>query len=171
MPVNTLSVHMHTGYRLNFDASNQIVLLHSLCCFLLPRKSKQQEPDSFGLFFLNANLQCYMTTTRFFPTASVSTEDKLFQSVADYFTMLSDPSRLQVLAVLCADTQELSVTEIVERCGLAQPNVSRHLSRLHAAGILGRRREKTAVFYTLKDSFVQELCHSVCKKFTATSDA
>ncbi len=110
-------------------------------------------------------MQSDLMITKFFPSVSATEEDQLFQIVADYFTMFSDPSRLQVLAVLCAVTQELSVTEIVERCGMPQPNVSRHLSRLYTAEILDRRREKTAVFYKLKDPFVQELCHLVSKKF------
>lgn len=110
-------------------------------------------------------MQSDLMITKFFPSASATEENELFQNVADYFTMFSEPSRLRVLAELCAAAQALSVNEIVERCGLHQPNVSRHLNRLYTAGILDRRREKIAVFYKLKDPFVQELCHLISKKF------
>lgn len=107
-------------------------------------------------------------TSKFFPNASATVEDELFRCAADYFGLLSDPSRLRVLAVLCTASSELSVNEIVRRCSMPQPNVSRHLSRLYRAGVADRRRKQTEVFYMLKDSSIRELCLMVAEKFVTT---
>jgi DNA-binding transcriptional ArsR family regulator len=84
-------------------------------------------------------------------------------SAAEYFSLFSEPIRLKILALLCQHPGEITVGEIVDRTGISQPNVSRHLSRLLLAGIVARRRSKTNAFYSLQDPFVRQLCDTVCK--------
>src|SRR3546814_15986330 len=43
----------------------------------------------------------------------------------------------------------LSVTELGERLGLTQSNLSRHLATLRDEGLVGTRREKTMIFYRI----------------------
>jgi DNA-binding transcriptional ArsR family regulator len=71
--------------------------------------------------------------------------EKVFTRVAEYFNVLSEPSRLRIMYAVCSG--EKSVSEVVELCGSSQANVSRHLSALHKAGILLRRKEGTTVFW------------------------
>jgi DNA-binding transcriptional ArsR family regulator len=93
---------------------------------------------------------------------SPKTMEKVFARVADYFSVLSEPSRLRIMYAVCSG--EKSVSEVIELCGSSQANVSRHLSALHKAGILLRRKEGTTVFYSIADNATVEMCQTVCAK-------
>jgi DNA-binding transcriptional ArsR family regulator len=58
---------------------------------------------------------------------------------------LSDESRLGILAELRGG--ERRVSELVERTGLSQPNVSKHLACLWGCGLVARERRGREVFY------------------------
>ena len=88
--------------------------------------------------------------------------EKVFPRVADYFSVLSEPSRLRIMYAVCSG--EKSVSEVIELCGSSQANVSRHLAALHKAGILLRRKEGTTVFYSIADNATVEMCQTVCAK-------
>jgi len=57
----------------------------------------------------------------------------------------ADPSRLRLLAI-CSQG-EWTVSELVQILGQSQPRISRHLKILAEAGLLGRFREGSWVFY------------------------
>jgi DNA-binding transcriptional ArsR family regulator len=88
--------------------------------------------------------------------------EQVFEQVAQYFDVLSEPSRLRVMYAICSG--EKSVSEVVQLCGSSQANVSRHLTTLHKAGILMRRKEGTTVFYSIADDATVEMCQTVCAK-------
>lgn len=88
--------------------------------------------------------------------------EQVFEQVAQYFDVLSEPSRLRVMYAICSG--EKSVSEVVQLCGSSQANVSRHLTTLHKAGILMRRKEGTTVFYSIADNATVEMCQTVCAK-------
>ena len=88
--------------------------------------------------------------------------EKVFSKVAEYFSVLSEPSRLRIMYAICSG--EKSVSEVVEMCGSSQANVSRHLATLHEAGILSRKKVGTTVFYAIHDEASLELCQSVCAR-------
>jgi ArsR family transcriptional regulator, cadmium/lead-responsive transcriptional repressor len=73
-----------------------------------------------------------------------------------YFRGLGDPTRLRLLELLDAG-EEYSVGELVERLGVAQPAVSRHLGCLRWCGFVVSRREHRTVYYRLADPRVSEL--------------
>jgi DNA-binding transcriptional ArsR family regulator len=54
------------------------------------------------------------------------------------------------------------VGELVERTGLSQANVSKHLAVLLAAGFVSRRRHGLFVHYELADRDVLRLCEIMC---------
>jgi DNA-binding transcriptional ArsR family regulator len=56
----------------------------------------------------------------------------------DPFNAVAEPKRRKVLEVL--GTQELSVSELVERLGWNQPMVSKHLGVLKEVGLVSERR-------------------------------
>ena len=88
--------------------------------------------------------------------------EDLFAKVAEYFDVLSEPSRLRIMYAVCSG--EKSVSEVVELCGSSQANVSRHLATLNNAGILLRRKEGATVFYSIADNATVEMCQTVCAK-------
>lgn len=93
----------------------------------------------------------------------------LLTLVAGRFKVLAEPARLHILNVL--RDGEASVSEIVERSGLGQANVSKHLQMLHALGFVARRREGLHTFYELADRQVFHLCDIMCGRIEAEHTA
>jgi ArsR family transcriptional regulator len=65
--------------------------------------------------------------------------------VSQLFKALGDETRLRIVALLAH--RELCVCHIQETLGLSQPNVSRQLGVLRAAGVVAARREGSWVYY------------------------
>lgn len=84
---------------------------------------------------------------------------EVYESVARYFSVLGEPTRLKILGVICGG--EKCVSDIIQATGLAQANISRHLGLMYQAGMLSRRREGTLVFYRVADAHGRELCRSI----------
>ncbi len=82
------------------------------------------------------------------------------QLVADFFKVLSESSRLQIVCRLRNGPK--NVSEIIELTGLGQANVSKHLKILAQAGIVTRDQQGVCVFYQIANPFVFDLCELVC---------
>ena len=80
--------------------------------------------------------------------------------MADFFKVLSEVSRLQI--VCCLKSGEKNVTQIIEETGLGQANVSKHLKLLAQAGIVTRTQQGVSVYYEIANPFLFELCELVC---------
>jgi len=83
-----------------------------------------------------------------------------FDQIAQRFRALSDPMRLRILFYIGGE--ELTVSDLVERTGSSQSNISKHLSSLLAQGLVNRRRQGTSAFYSVADPSIFELCDQVC---------
>jgi DNA-binding transcriptional ArsR family regulator len=94
--------------------------------------------------------------------------DPVFASVARYFALLAEPTRLKILHAICQT--ERSVSGIVATTGVTQTNVSRHLGLLHRAGVVSRRRERSLVYYRVADPAFIEICRSVCLQIASRID-
>ncbi|MDH4114602.1 MAG: metalloregulator ArsR/SmtB family transcription factor [Burkholderiaceae bacterium] len=86
--------------------------------------------------------------------------ERLYEVVSDYFGLLAEPTRLKILNSICDG--ERSVSDIVERVGATQTNVSRHLNLMYDKGVLKRRREGQMTLYSVADPNVVTLCRAVC---------
>lgn len=84
----------------------------------------------------------------------------LFEEVANYFSLLCEPTRLKILYAVCEG--ERTVGDIVNEVESTQANVSRQINMLYRAKILARRKEGTLVYYWIDDAKTMELCKSVC---------
>lgn len=76
-----------------------------------------------------------------------------FEALANLFSMLSNPIRLQILDYLlneCCKRQEgsCSVTDIYTELCLPQPLISKHLKILSDAGLLCFTRQGNKILYT-----------------------
>jgi ArsR family transcriptional regulator, arsenate/arsenite/antimonite-responsive transcriptional repressor len=69
------------------------------------------------------------------------------RAVSRFFRALGDETRLRIVALLSHG--ELCVCHIQDALGLSQPNVSRHLGLLRAAGIVRDQRKGNWVYYEL----------------------
>lgn len=80
--------------------------------------------------------------------------------ISERFKALSEPMRLRLIYALMDG--EKTVSELVKETDGVQANVSKHLSVLLDAGILGRRKQGTSAYYRIADESVFELCDLVC---------
>jgi ArsR family transcriptional regulator len=92
--------------------------------------------------------------------ADMTMSPELLQLVADRFKALGDPARLRILSALRGG--ERAVGELVERTGLTQANVSKHLALLLRLGFVRRQRSGAFTYYELADRGVFRLCDVMC---------
>jgi len=92
--------------------------------------------------------------------ASADESDAVFASAAELFGLLATPIRLKILSSLCSG--EKNVSQLLREIDTTQPNMSQHLSTLYRAGILGRRRDATQIYYSIADERAATVCRSVC---------
>ncbi|MEZ5217561.1 MAG: metalloregulator ArsR/SmtB family transcription factor [Ilumatobacteraceae bacterium] len=88
---------------------------------------------------------------------------ELLEHVAERFRVLGDATRLSILRTLL-DDGEANVGELVERLGSSQANISKHLRVLQSAGIVARRPEGTAAYYSVADPSLLPICSIVCER-------
>ena len=100
--------------------------------------------------------------------ANKGEEDLVFESAAELFGLLSTPVRLKIISAVC--NGERNVSELLEQIDTTQPNMSQHLSTLYRAGVLGKRREGTQIFYRLQSERVAQLCRAVCTQVAIELD-
>ena len=93
----------------------------------------------------------------------------VFEGVARYCGLLSEPMRVRILHSICHE--EKSVSQIVNETGASQTNVSRHLNTLYSADVLTRRKRGNFVYYQVKDHGLTEICRMVCTNVIASKDA
>ena len=86
-------------------------------------------------------------------------------SVERLFKVLGDENRLRILAAL--EDGERSVSEILERTGLAQTLASFHLRTLREAGVLTTERRGPFIFYRLADPSLSNLLEA-CARYAET---
>jgi ArsR family transcriptional regulator len=69
--------------------------------------------------------------------------------LSQLFRALGDETRLRIVALLAHG--ELCVCHLEKALDLTQPNASRHLGILRAAGVVEARREGTWVYYSITE--------------------
>ncbi len=79
---------------------------------------------------------------------------KKAEALAEAFQVLSDPSRLRILALL---REERPVNDLVRRVGPSQSAVSHQLRALRQMKLVSHRRVGKSVLYRLSSSAVQTL--------------
>lgn len=94
--------------------------------------------------------------------------ERLFERVSGYFALLAEPTRLKILNSLCDG--ERSVSDIVERTGASQTNVSRNLNMMFGRGVLARRREGAMTYYSVADENMINLCRAACVQLASNSE-
>ena len=79
----------------------------------------------------------------------------IISSMAQFFGMLSDPTRLKIVIVL--KKEELCVHEIADAIGLSISAVSHQLRLLKTAKMVKNRRNGKMVYYSLDDEHIEQL--------------
>ena len=94
--------------------------------------------------------------------------DAVFESVAELFAVLWTPVRLKIIGALC--NGEKNVSQLLGEIDTTQPNMSQHLATLYRAGVLGKRRDSTQIYYRLQSERVATLCRAVCTQVAIELD-
>lgn len=79
----------------------------------------------------------------------------MFVGMGTAFAVLADPHRRQILDLL--RTRERAVGELVDRLGLSQPGVSKHLRMLRQAGLVTVRQDAQRRWYGLRPEPLTEV--------------
>ena len=109
-----------------------------------------------------------MSATRPKPAEEKSGEDRVFESVAELFAVLSTPIRLKIISAVC--NGEKNVSELLAQIDTTQPNMSQHLSMLYRCGVLSKRRAGTQMYYRQQSERVATLCRAVCTQVAMELD-
>lgn len=86
--------------------------------------------------------------------------ENLINKTESLFKIMADKTRLLIIFSLF-DMNERSVLEIARIIDKSQSLVSHQLKVLRNAKLVKTRREKQKIFYSLKDSHIQELIRIV----------
>lgn len=86
--------------------------------------------------------------------------DRIFASAAELFGVLATPIRLRIISALCQG--EKNVSQLLEEIETTQPNMSQHLATLYRAGVLGKRRDSTQIYYRIVNEQAASICRTVC---------
>jgi DNA-binding transcriptional ArsR family regulator len=92
--------------------------------------------------------------------SDATSQDQVFEAVAELFSVLSTPIRLKIISLVC--NRERTVSELLAEIDTTQPNMSQHLATLYRTGVLSKRRQGTQMIYSLRSERVATLCRAVC---------
>ena len=90
-------------------------------------------------------------------------EPMLFNEKAEIIKAIANPQRLCIIKKLC-ETDQLCVSDMKECLGEAQPNVSQHISKLKAVGIIKGNRNGKNIYYSLCENSSSEIVREVIKQ-------
>jgi ArsR family transcriptional regulator len=96
-------------------------------------------------------------------------QDRVFESAAELFSILATPVRLKIISAVCQE--EKNVSQLLDVIDTTQPNMSQHLGTLYRSGILAKRREGTQIYYRLQSERVATLCRAVCTQVAIELDS
>ncbi len=82
-----------------------------------------------------------------------------FQTLLDFFKVLSNESRLKLVGILAQ--QERSVEELAALLNVKEPTVSHHLGKLKALNLVQMRPDGNSHFYQLNQDALQTLSKAV----------
>jgi DNA-binding transcriptional ArsR family regulator len=96
-------------------------------------------------------------------------QEAVFSTAAELFGLLSTPIRLKIISALC--NGEKNVSQLLQEIDTTQPNMSQHLSTLYRAGVLGKRRDATQIYYRIESERAAMLCRAVCTQIAFEIDS
>ena len=86
-------------------------------------------------------------------------DEKILESLAKLFKLLSDPNRMRILFAI--GKEKKSVSEIMDETSLPQTLVSFHLRPLRENGILATERKGPFIYYSISEPGLIDLLISL----------
>lgn len=87
--------------------------------------------------------------------------DPIHELQAEICRTLSHPARIAMLHLLAEEPRE--VGRLAEVLGISQPNASKHLAVMRAAGLVEAERDGRGAVYRLTDAAVIDACDLMAK--------
>ena len=94
------------------------------------------------------------------PAAGTLPSPQLLDELSQFFRLLSEPARLQLLCQL-KHGGAMDVASLIEATGFSQSHISRQLGQLQRAGLVRCQRDGVRLIYAVDDPLVDELCNLV----------
>jgi DNA-binding transcriptional ArsR family regulator len=94
------------------------------------------------------------------PSGGGAPSPQLLDELSQFFRLLSEPARLQLLCQL-KHQGPMDVASLIAATGFSQSHISRQLAQLQRSGLVRSVREGTRLSYELADQLVDELCNLV----------
>jgi DNA-binding transcriptional ArsR family regulator len=85
--------------------------------------------------------------------------EKSFLKGAEIFQILSDPTRMKILWLLCHS--KLCVNNIATTISISAPAVSHHLKLLKSLSLIENSRSGKEMYYKITDSIESNLVHNI----------
>lgn len=85
----------------------------------------------------------------------VMEDTEVLYAVSDFFKVMSDSTRMRIMAAL--DNDEMCVCDLSEVLGMTKSAISHQLKVLKDAQLVKFRRDGKNVYYTLKDNHVKTI--------------
>lgn len=79
------------------------------------------------------------------------------ESTASVLKALADPTRLSMLASLWRAQQPVCICDFTAGLRLSQPNISHHMAKLRAAGLVDSEKRGIWIYYRLRGDLRPEL--------------
>ncbi len=81
---------------------------------------------------------------------------QLLEEYSQFFRLLSEPARLQLLCQL--KQGPMDVASLIDVTGFSQSHISRQLGQLQRAGLVTCERDGVRMIYTANSDLVDDLC-------------
>ena len=94
--------------------------------------------------------------------AALPPSPQLLEELSQFFRLLSEPARLQLLCELKQGPRD--VAALMQATGFSQSHISRQMNQLQRAGLVACVRDGVRLVYAVDDSLVDELCDLVQKR-------
>jgi ArsR family transcriptional regulator len=91
--------------------------------------------------------------------------DPIFELKSDFFRVLGHPARIKILELL--GDGEQTVGELQAALRLDSSGTSQHLAALKRHGVLDSRRERTSVYYRVRDPRMFQLLETARQLLTS----
>ena len=91
--------------------------------------------------------------------ADVMPSPQLLEEYSQFFRLLSEPARLQLLCLL--KQGPMDVASLIEATGFSQSHISRQLGQLQRAGLVSCERDGVRMIYRADGDLVDDLCSLV----------
>ncbi len=108
---------------------------------------------------LNQRVRCIMRLSSYSMTMAVAgsmPSPQLLEEYSQFFRLLSEPARLQLLCQLKAGPMD--VAALIEATGFSQSHISRQLGQLQRADLVRCERDGVRTIWSADSELVDDLC-------------